>query len=46
MKKAVSPTRENLEGGSAIKNKVNAIDVSLLFEIGVARVESGAEATE
>lgn len=38
MKKAVSPTQENVEVGSAIKNKVNAIDVSLVFEIGVAWV--------
>ncbi len=36
MKKAVSPTRDNAEVGGAIKNKVNAIDVSFVFEIDVA----------
>lgn len=46
MKKAVSPTNDNVEGGSAIKNKVNAIDVSHLFQIGIAWIESRFKATE
>jgi len=35
MKKAVSPTRQENEevGQSAIKNRVNAIDVSSLFKL-------------